>query len=153
MHGLQHLFAPLVLAVMVLLTAAPNRVAKHRCVKLTRATIEKKLGKPRKCPSGINDVECFGDERVSVRVPFDSSGVAKSMKLFTSCYGIQSVTKVLDEILPKAARGKRDRRLAMIATPGGCRPINREEYECLRIESSQELCMGCAPASITVTWK
>ena len=123
---------------------------KKRCTIPTRATIQEVLGKSVKCPHNPKpEVECFGEDG-SVQAKFTSEGVAKKIDLWTGCNGIWGLSKTLDRILPKNARGKVRRRSE---NPNGCQTRIVEEYDCLTIEYFQENCMGCAPASITMTWK
>ena len=155
-------FATLVLAATVFLPTTSSSSAKPKCVMLTRASIEEKFGKPVKCLKEVKDIECFGHERGPVSVQFNSSGLAEKIWISTSCNGLWSLGKILDEKIPKNTRGKYRRRLegaatsregdGVVVTPG-CKSVFREEYECLTIEYSQINCMGCAPALITVTWK
>ena len=126
--------------------------SSEKCARVTRAKIEEKLGTPVKCLNDSEDVECYGHEREPMRVQFNSSDVVTSIEISTSCYGLHSLMKVLNEIVPKKARGKYLKEMAK-SPSGSCGVVSEEEYECLRIRYFEELCMGCAPASIKAIWK
>ena len=81
---------------------------------------------------------------------FTAEGVAKKIYFWTGCNGLWTLQKFLDRIIPTNARGKVRRRSE---NPSGCQTRIVEEYDCLTMEFFQENCMGCAPASIIVTWK
>jgi len=127
-------------------------VATKKCARLTRPAIEEKFGKPIKCATDAKDVECLGHEREPMKVHFNSSDVLVSIEMSTSCNGLQSLTKVLDEMVPKNARGKYVQELKK-SPSGSCQVVSEEEYECVTIKYFQELCMGCSPASLRIVWK
>ena len=126
--------------------------APEKCAGVTKAKIEEKFGAPVKCLKDSEDVECFGNQQQSIRVQFGSSDVVTSIEISTSCYGLHSLKKVLNEIVPKNARGKFLKESTK-SPSASCEMTIEEEYECLRIWYFQELCAGCAPASIKVIWK
>jgi hypothetical protein len=127
-------------------------LATETCARLTRAAIEQRFGKPVKCGKRPEDAECFGPGLEPMKVQFDSSGVVVKLEIRTGCNGLQSLAKLLDELVPKSARGK-DLQQPKKFPPGSCAVVSQEEYECVTITYSQELCMDCAPASIQVVWK
>ena len=123
---------------------------KKRCAKPTRATIEEKFGKSVKCRDNAKpEVECFGNDDL-LQAEFTAEGVAKKIYFWTGCNGLWTLQKFLDRIIPTNTRGKVRRRSE---NPSGCQTRIVEEYDCLTMEFFQENCMGCAPASIIVTWK
>ena len=131
---------------------AELNVATKKCARLTRAEIEEKFGKPIKCTPVSKDSECWGRELEPMRVQFDSSDVVVSMVMSTSCNGLQSLKKMLDETVPTNARGKYVQE-SKKSPLGSCQVVSEEEYECVTIEYFQELCMDCSLASIRVVWK
>ena len=144
-------FISLIVAILSFSAPLSSRIPK-KCVNVTRAKIQETLGKPVKCLKDSKDVECFGRELEPLRVQFNSSDVVTRLDISTGCRGLNSLKKVLDEIVPKDDRGKYRQQFQKSLT-GSCHMVSEEEYECLRITYSQELCMGCAPASIEVIWK
>jgi hypothetical protein len=130
--------------------ASANEATK-KCARVTRATIEQKFGKPIKCTKDAKEVECYGSAGELTKVRFDSADVVVSIEMFTG-NGLDRLTKVLDEILPKNSRGK------ILQEPkkspfGSCTVSSEEEYQCITINYFQQLCMDSAPASIRVVWK
>jgi hypothetical protein len=87
-----------------------------------------------------------------MKVQFNSSDVVVSVQMSTACNGLQSLTKVLDDTVPKETRGKYVQQLKK-SPLGSCQVTSEEEYECVTIEYFQELCMDCSPASLQVVWK
>ena len=146
-----YLFALSVLCSLFFSSTTPGSLPKKRCVMLTRASVEERFGRPVKCLDKSPDVECFDHDGEPVRVQFNPSGLAKKMEVRTGCNGIQSLTKVLDERVPKNTRGKYLPRVQLRGQ--GCQTVYEEEYACLRMQYAQENCMGCVPASITMIWK
>jgi hypothetical protein len=153
------LFTSLLVASLFLST--PLRSNTHeKCATVTRAKIEERFGIPVKCLNEVQvavgvdseDVKCFRHEGVPMRVQFNSSDVVTSIEMSTSCNGLQSLMRVLNETIPKSARGKILQEVQK-SPSGSCEVVSEEEYECLRIKYSRELCMGCAPASIKAIWK
>lgn len=141
------------LIVAILFLSGPLSIrSPKRCINVTRAKIQEKFGKPVKCFNDSKDVECFGRELEPVKVQFNSSDAVTRLDISTSCTGIHSLKRMLDELVPKNARGKY-RQQSQRSLTGSCEAVSEEEYECLRITYSQENCMGCAPASIRVIWK
>ena len=140
------------LIVSFLLFTPTHSASPKKCKTVTRATIEEKFGKAVKCQKNSEDVECFGNQVPPVRVQFDSSDGVTDFEMITLCSSLHSLIKVLDEVVPKNARGKYLQELQR-SLSGSCHRVYEEEYQCLRITYSQELCMGCAPASIKVSWK
>ena len=138
--------------VLVLSPVATGEVTPAQCVMITRAKLQKMLGRPVKCRNVTGDVECFGHELQPVRVVFNESGVAKRIELHTGCNGIYGLKDQLNKIVPEKARGKFRQRNER-PRDGSCEMVYEEEYECLKIKYREELCRGCAPASITVEWK
>lgn len=104
-----------------------------------------------KCTSDAKDVECFGHELEPVKVHFNSSGVAKTIELYTGCKGVWGLTPALDKIVPKKTRCEYLQRIEY--PKGSCDWVSEEDYDCVKIKYLQKTCMGCAPASITVSWK
>jgi hypothetical protein len=151
MTCIQYLFAVSVLCSLFVSSTTLGGLPKKRCVLLTRASVEEKFGRPVKCLDKSKDVECFGHEGEPVRVQFNTSGLATKIEISTGCNGIQSLIKVLNESVPKNTRGKY--RPGVEPAGHGCQTVYEEEYACLRMTSTQENCMGCAPASITMIWK
>jgi hypothetical protein len=142
----------ILLLVAILFFSVPLSSGPKSCETLTRAKIQEKFGKPVKCQKGSQDDECFGRELEPVRVQFTSSDVVTRLEIKTYCNGIQPLKAVLDDLVPKDARGKY-RQQSQRSPDFSCQRISEEEYECLRITYFQEMCMGCAPASIKVIWK
>ena len=147
-----HLFITSLIVASFFFTVPLSSRPNKRCVKVTRAEIEEKFGKPVKCLNTPKDVECFGHEREPIRVQFNSSDVVISIEISTGCNGIRSLVNALNEIVPKNDRGKYRQQFQRSPT-GSCQTVSEDEYECLRIRYFQENCMGCAPASIKVIWK
>lgn|SRR5215470_8186072 len=145
-------FTSLLVASLFFSTPLRSQPAPKKCERLTRAKIEEKFGKPVKCLNDSEDVECFGDEREPIRVQFNSSHLVTGIEMSTICYGLRSLMTGLDETVPKSTRGKYLQRRPKSAS-GSCSVVSEEEYECLRINYSETLCMGCAPASIKAIWK
>ena len=141
----------LIVGILFLPAPLSSRIPK-KCVNVTREKIQEKFGKPVKCLNDSKDSECFGRESEPLKVQFNSSDVVTRLDMSTVCSGISSLKKVLDEIVPKDARGDHRQQFQKSLT-GSCHMVSEEQYECLRITYSQELCMGCAPASIEVIWK
>jgi hypothetical protein len=146
-----YLFLSLLVASVFLSTPLDSNSAKE-CKTVTRAAIEEQFGKPVKCLKDSKDVECFGNQLQPMRVQFDSSDGVTNIEMTTLCSGLESLIKVLNVIVPTKARGKYFQELQR-SPSGSCRRIYEEEYQCVRIMYSQELCMGCAPASIKAIWK
>ena len=141
----------LIVGILFLPAPLSSRIPK-KCVNVTREKLQEKFGKPFKCSKAPKDVECFGRESEPLKVQFNSSDVVTRLDMSTICSGLSSLKKRLDEIVPKDARGDRRQQFQKSLT-GSCHMVSEEEYECLTITYSQELCMGCAPASIKVIWK
>lgn len=129
-----------------------HTVSPKHCKPVARTSIEERFGKAVKCPNESKETECFGPTQEPVRVQFDSLDTVTSIELTTFCQGLQSITKVLNETVPNNARGKYLRE-SELSRPYSCRHVREEEYQCVRINYSEELCMGCAPAWIKATWK
>ena len=133
----------------------PN--AEKRCPLLTRAEVEKKLGKPVRCHGEITvpgkpeiKYECFGDPEYNILLQTDENDVVKRMTIHHSCNGVWSLKKKIDEILPEKARGE----LLQNTEPtlGRCVAKSSQKFECLKIEYWEIMCQGCSPASATLTW-
>ena len=142
----------LLLVISFLFSPPLHSISPKKCKAVTRATIEEKFGKPVKCGKNSEGVECFGPQLEPVKVQFDSSDVVTDLEIITFCHGLDSLIKVLDVIVPKNARGKYLQE-SQPSAPYSCHRVHEEEYQCVRITYSQELCMGCAPASIKASWK
>ena len=140
------------LIVYFLLCTPLHSVSPKKCKTVTRATIEEKFGKAVKCRNDSEDVECFGTPLEPVRVQFDSIDGVTNIEMITFCHGLDSLIKVLNVIVPQNARGKYLQEFQR-SPSGSCNRVHEEEYQCVRITYSQELCMGCAPASIKANWK
>jgi hypothetical protein len=120
-------------------------------VRLTRANIEKRFGRPGKCFDEPKDVECFGHEGKLIRVQFNSSGVVQNTEIRT-VGGLHSLIEWLNQSVPKKARGKYRQRVEL-SERLSIQSVYEEEYDCVRIKYLQVNGMGSEPASITVTWK
>ncbi len=147
-----HLFFTSLLVASLFVSSSLSSQSPEECIGVTKAKIEEKFGTPVKCSKDSDGVKCFGDQQEPIRVQFGSSDVVTSIEISTLCNGLNSLKKVLNEIVPKNARGK-----FLKESPksdySSCELTVEEEYECLRIRYFQELCTGCAPASIKVIWK
>ena len=137
---------------LALSPAATGEAALIKCMRITRAKIEKKLGRPIKCRNDTRNVECFGPELEPTKVLFNESGVATRIEIRTFCNGLRGLKNKLNLIVPEKARGKLLQRTET-SERGSCESGYEEEYECLKIEYRQQNCMGCVPATITVEWK
>ena len=153
-------FTSLILA-SFLFSTAPASPLKKQCVMITKAKIEGKIGPRVKCFNERKEIlhfgnkeemVCFGNSLEPTRVQFDSSGVATHIWLRTSCIGVHGLKRRLNQIVPEKARGKFRHRTETTAQVS-CEAVFEEEYDCVSIKYSEERCRGCAPASITVTWK
>ena len=146
-----YLFLSLLVASVFLSTPLLSNPAK-KCKTVTRATIEEQFGKPVKCLKDSEDIECYGNHLQLISVQFDSSDRVTNIEMITICKGLESLTKLLNVIIPTNARGKYVQKLQRSPSSHSCRRIYEEEYQCVRITYSEELCMGCAPASIKANW-
>lgn len=137
----------LMLSVLVPSTA----LTPKKCTALNKADIDEKLGHPVPCSSEIKDYECFGDRDYFLQLEIDESGRVKSMTIRHDCNGVWSLKRKLEKILPEKSRGK----LVQKTEPnwGSCEVKYTEKYECLTIDYFEIVCTGCAPASVTLTWK
>lgn len=142
----------LLILVPLFFTTPLHTVSPKHCKPVARAMIEEKFGKAIKCPQESKGIECFGPQQEPVRVQFDSLDAVTNIELSSACHGLQFLKKVLNETVPNNARGKYLRGSEPLA-PYSCRQIHEEEYQCVRITYSEELCMGCAPARIEAKWK
>ena len=102
----QIFFTSLLVASLFFSTSLRSQPPK-KCERLTRAKIEEKFGKPVKCLNDSEDVECFGHEREPIRVQFNSSDVVTGIEMSTSCYGLRSLMKGLNETVPNLSRKER----------------------------------------------
>jgi hypothetical protein len=151
--GFSHLFLISLIIATLFLSHSLSSSRPKSCVRLTRAKIQEKYGKPVKCPKDSKDEECFGPELEPVKVQFNSSDVVTRLEIITHCRGIEALRTVLDELVPKSGRGKYRQQSQRTSPTSSCQKTSEEEYECLRIRYFQEMCTGCAPASIKVIWK
>ena len=143
------------LSLLLLLILVPSSMALSLwspCVSLTKADIEARLGKAVPCRHQNEGWECFGDrDDFPIKLQIDASGAIKEMTMRHSCNGIGSLRRKLDKLIPQESRGKLSEKSGPILA--NCDVRYTETYECLTIEYWEFACQGCAPASVTVTWK
>src|SRR5215207_5293853 len=96
----KHVFLSLLVASVFLSPPFLTNSAK-KCKTVTRATIAEQFGKPVKCVKDSEDIECFGNHLEPMRVQFDSSDGVTNIEMTTLCNGLESLTKVLNVIIPK----------------------------------------------------
>ena len=120
--------------------------------------LQKTLGQPVDCPSHVKEGKCFRKDSSWIVIQLESSGRIESVFISDSCIGIQGVRALVDSLVPKSCRGKVlpkptiPKRGTVIFGTTSCEKGYSEEYECLTIDYSEELCQNCAPASVNVIW-
>ena len=128
---------------------SPQQREEHtKCERLTRVKVEELLGQPQKCRTETKNVVCFA----AYRVQFNDTGVVEQITMFNHCSGLHWLRKDMDRIVPESLRGKLLKKTDA-RRDGSCSSGYEEEYACVKINFSEELCMGCAPATITIVWK
>ena len=143
----------LVLFMLAVVFQSPQQPAEtKKCERLTRAKTEELWGQPTKCSKEMKGITCFGGQWSPIMVQFNESGVVEQVRMHNPCTGLHWLRKELDRILPENLRGELQKKMD-VSPKGSCEWINEEDYECVKIKFTQELCMGCSPASITIDWK
>jgi hypothetical protein len=137
-----------IVAGMSLITMRPAAECPNQAELFSREALEKKFGEPTKCLEKLENVTCFKGSLIQVE--FNKSGYAEKIVIRHYCNGLWSIKPVALEVVPESSRGELIRRTD--PTLGSCDSTYREEYVCLVMKYSEELCHGCAPAYIEITW-
>ena len=145
-------YVAVVFVALIVSTSAPHKVESTRCERLTRSKILKLLGPAVKCSKEMKQTECFGSPAAGYRVQFNEADIVEQIVSFDLCSGVDSLKKDMDRLLSQELRGKFIRKEDLSAL-GACESAYEEEYECVKMKFAQNNCMGCVPASITITWK
>ena len=139
------------LVAFIFLTLVFTQAGPKKCDALRREKMIELLGQPGKCHKPEKNVECFGSQSGLYAVQFNDSGLVEQIRMFNGCSGVDWLTKDLDRMAPEKLRGKLLKKTDW--TTGSCEASKEEEYECVSINYTQQNCMGCVPASITIVWK
>jgi hypothetical protein len=143
---------PILLLTMILTQSPSLPRSQDQCQAApSRNTLVEILGKPVESVERIEQVT-FRKNSISVSAHFDSSNRAETIFMSDSCRGIHGLTELMNKLVPKYDRGKMvERPIRSDSTI--CYRTYVEQYECLTIEYSEEMCMNCSHAGAKIKWK
>ena len=144
----------LLVLLIVFVQLVSEAQSQEKCIAApSKISLEEILGKPVEGPTGPEGRVWFRKSERSVTVKFSSFDSAENLIISYGDGGIEGLTELLNQLVPKSSRGKFLRR-----GPGKSFRQNwqiyTEEYECLTIEFSQQYApLNSMPAVIEVKWK
>jgi hypothetical protein len=143
---------PLLLILLLISIQSPSvPQTQEQCIAApSKKNLEEILGKPDEPP--VEGSIRFRKNGHSVIVKFSSSERAEVL-VINGIEGIDNLSKLLNQLVPKSSRGRflKPGRPGKVFGPG---KIYVEEYECLTIEYSENYGpQNSMPAAASITWK